>query len=469
MLLSQIKEREYRFKLALRMGLPIFALVLALIFHTLITNYTTLQTSFYVEAVLLLLVSIYFIFFLIYRGFDAKITDSVTKTFTREYLYQYLQKEIQKKEEFTLILISIDNLNDINTLYGIKNGDKVLQYVIHWIDQYFKKEGIENYPIGHIKGGDFVIGLEGFKDKYNMLLELLCLKSNELYVDDIEIKISGAITDTGYSNDLNYLIENLFDLQNENKNMKYKEEETINPNELELLVTDAIENKNLLIMSQKVYSNSGDAVFKECYIKLKGQNNKIIHPKTYLKVINKLGLGVRFDLIVLEEILKNFQFEKNIYAINILPTSLRNDKFLAKTKKLLKEFANTQVMFVLNEMQYYSYTSRYNSIIKSLKSLDVLIAIDRLGSIHTSFLYLRELDIDVVRFDTYYSNNEKLSQNRSIIDGFNVMAHEKGVKTWIKNIEDEATHILIKEMGIDYVEGKYFSGIQNNLNNVLGK
>ena len=222
-------------------------------------------------------------------------------------------------------------------------------------------------------------------------------------------------------------------------------------------------------MSQEVYNNRDDVIFQECYVKLKGQNNKIIHPKTYLKVINKLGLGVRFDLIVLEEILKNFQLEKNIYAINILPTSLRNDKFLAKTKKLLKEFANTQVMFVLNEMQYYSYTSRYNSIIKSLKSLDVLIAIDRLGSIHTSFLYLRELDIDVVRFDTYYSNNEKLSQNRSIIDGFNVMAHEKGVKTWIKNIEDEATHILIKEMGIDYVEGKYFSGIQNNLNNVLGK
>ena len=459
MLLPQIKEREYRFKLALRMGLPIFALIFALIFHTLITNYTTLRTSFYIEAVLLLLVSIYFIFFLIYKGFDVKITDSVTKTFTREYLYQYLQKEIQKKKEYTLILISIDNLNDINTLYGLKNGDKVLEYVIDWINQYLKKEGIQNYPIGHIKGGDFVIGLEGFKDKYSTLLELLFLKSNELQVDDIEIKISGAITDTRYSEDLHYLIENLFDLQDKNKSIKH-EEESINPNELELLVINAIENKNLLIMSQEVYNNRDDVIFQECYVKLKGKNNKIIHPKTYLKVINKLGLGVRFDLMVLEEILKNCRYEKNIYAVNILPTSLRNDKFFAKTKELLKEYAGTQVMFVLNEMQYYSYISRYNSIIKSLKSLGVLIAIDRLGSIHTSFLYLRELNIDVVRFDTYYSNNEKLSQNRSIIDGFTIMAHEKGVKTWIKNIEDEATYRLTKEMDIDYIEGKYLSDLK---------
>lgn len=127
MLLPQTKEREYRFKLALRMGLPIFALIVALISHTLVSNYTTLQTSFYVEAILLLVVSVYFIFYLIYRGFDVKITDDVTKTFTREYLNRYIKSQIETKKNYTLLLISIENLDDINTLYGIRNGDKVLK------------------------------------------------------------------------------------------------------------------------------------------------------------------------------------------------------------------------------------------------------------------------------------------------------------------------------------------------------
>jgi len=47
MLLPQTKEREYRFKLALRMGLPIFALIMALVIHTFLENSQTLQTSFY--------------------------------------------------------------------------------------------------------------------------------------------------------------------------------------------------------------------------------------------------------------------------------------------------------------------------------------------------------------------------------------------------------------------------------------
>ena len=54
MLLPQTKEREYRFKLALRMGLPIFALIIALVSHTLIDNYVTLNISFYVESLALL-------------------------------------------------------------------------------------------------------------------------------------------------------------------------------------------------------------------------------------------------------------------------------------------------------------------------------------------------------------------------------------------------------------------------------
>jgi hypothetical protein len=94
MLLPETKEREYRFRLALRMVLPIFALVLALILHTSIASDSALSNSFYVESILILVFSIYFIFFLIYRGFDTKITDDVSKVFTREYIFKYLRKEL---------------------------------------------------------------------------------------------------------------------------------------------------------------------------------------------------------------------------------------------------------------------------------------------------------------------------------------------------------------------------------------
>jgi len=461
MLLPQTKEREYRFKLALRMGLPIFALIIALLSHTLIDNYATLNTSFYIESLILIVFSIYFIFYLIYNGFNVKITDDVSKTFTREYLFKYIQNELQKGDNYTLILISIDNLDDINRLYGIKNGDKVLKSVAEWIGSYLQEKKQDNFPLGHVKGGDFIIGLRGSAKEFTTLLELMCLKSNEFNVDDIEVKISGSISDTSYSREFDYIVENLFELKEQRKNSKVIfEDEIVSPSELEASVINAITHTRLSMMTQSVYCDD-ELAFKECFVKLKDENEKVLYAKSYMKVINRLGLSVEYDLMVLEELILKSKNRDITYALNISPTSLRNEKFLSRCKELLRE-TSLKVMFVLSEIEYFSHISKYNAIIKSLKHSGVLIAIDRLGSIHTSFLYLRELEIDVVRFDTYYSNAERLIANYSIVNGFNVMAHEKGIKSWIKNIDSESTLSLSKDLKIDYLQGKELSTLEAN-------
>jgi len=460
MLLPQTKEREYRFRLALRMGIPIFGLILALVSHTLIENYDTLKPSFYVESILLLVVCVYFIFYLIYSGFDVKITDDVSKTFSREYLLRYLKKELKSHKEYTLILISIDNLNDINSRYGISNGDKTLRGVAEWIAEYLKNQNIENYPMGHLKGGDFIIGLKGVKSEYSTALEMLCLKSSELTIDDIEIKISGAIIDSSYSHDLSYMIEQMFEIQEKNREFKTKEsEEFIEPSKLEYLVINAIKERLLSIMTQDVFSGS-EKLFAECFVKLKSINGEMLFPKSYLKVINKLGLGVEYDLMVLETLItQELGDQKKALALHIFPASLRNDKFLRKTQELLKN-SSLKIIFILSEQEYYSHTTRYNAILKSLKKYGASFAIDRLGTIHTSFLYLRELEIEYVQFDSYYSNEEKFIQNRNIIEGFHIMAKQKGVKSWMRNIESKELFDMAESLGIECLQGKHLAGLE---------
>ncbi|WP_229860104.1 bifunctional diguanylate cyclase/phosphodiesterase [Candidatus Sulfurimonas baltica] len=462
MLLPQTKEREYRFRLALRMVLPIFALVIALIFHTFITSSENLSSSFYIESILVLLFSIYFIFYLIYKGFDTKITDSVTKVFTREYLYKYLKKELKENKEYTLLLISIDNLNEINSRYGIKNGDKVLFEVAKWIGEYFKTKEIINFPLGHIKGGDFIVGLKGDKANYKTVLELMFLKADEFKVDDIEVKISGAINDTALSIDIYYLIENLFELQNQNYKLVANLDDEMNPSELESHVINAIKNRDFEIMTQDVFEKDS-VIISECFIKLKTQNHKLIHPKKYMKVLDKLRLMVDYDLIVLEENIKNCKASnKDIFAISITPTSIRNQFFLSRVKELINSNSNAKnrIIFLLSEKEYYSRIENYNIILQSLRNIGIKIAIDRLGSIHTSFLYLRDLDIDIVRFDSYYTKDTNENKYKNVINGFNIMAHQKGVKTWIKMVENEKEYNLSKELDIDYIQGKYITPLK---------
>ena len=457
MLLPKTKEREYRVRLALRMGLPIFALILAFISSVFITTYESLQHTFYIGATLLLAFSIYFIFYLIYRGFDKRITEPISKTFTRDYLYKYLKKDMEKEKVYTLILISIDHLHDINVRYGIKNGDKVLYEVAKYIGKYFEDKEIHNFPMGQIKGGDFVVGLKGEKESYSSMLEIFCLKSSEFKVDDIEVIISGAITDTAFSNDLDYMVENLFEIADDNRNKKItSDRDNINPSDLELYVINSIKSKSVSIMTQDIYEDDG-VVIKECFFKLKSPDGRVLHPKNYMKAVNRLGLTVDHDLMILEKSIFNCSADDSIsFAIRVSPTSLRNYDFLTKAKEFLEQKPHTKgrVIFLLSETEYYSYTDRYNTILNSLRRLGVKIAIDRLGSLHTSFLYLRDLDIDIVRFDAFYTKDIKNKKHNSIIEGINVMAHSRGVKTWVKMVENQEIKDFAKKTGIDYLQGK---------------
>jgi len=464
MLLPETKEREYRFRLALRIGLPIFALVLALVSNSLITSYQSLDTSFYIISILLIVFSVYFILYIIYNSFDIRITEPITKTFTREYLYKYLRKQIKKSDDYTLIMISIDNLSDINTRYGIENGDKVLREVTVWITNYFKSKDLQNFYMGQIKGGDFVIGLKGSKNRYSTLLELMCLKSDELIVENIEIKITTAITDTSFSKELEYLVENLFEIGEVNRNKKLlnQESQKMDPNELELLVINAIKNRSFVVTAQEVFQNDKE-VIKECFVKLKASTSKIIYPKSYMKILDKLGLMVDFDLMVLQNNIINCSDNLNEkYAMNISPSSIRNPKFLSRAKELIREnpLSKNRLIFLLSEYQYYSHVGKYNATLKSLRDIGVLITIERVGAIHTSYLYLRDLDIDMIRFDSTYTKDIQNKKSKIVIEGFNAMAHAKGVKTWMKMIETKESKELAQGFGIDYLQGKYLSPVE---------
>lgn len=464
MLLPQTKEREYRFRLALRMVFPIFSLISALFFHTFITSQEVLNISFYVEISLILLFSIYFIFYLIYKGFDIKITDNISNAFTREYMYEYLKKEIKKNHEYTLVLISVDNLNEINSRYGIKNGDKVLLEIVLWMAEYLKTKDIYNFPIGRIKGGDFIIGLNGNKDQYKTIMELMCLKSEEFKVDEIEIQISLAINDIKFSKNIDFLVENLFELQIKNRDLKLATniENDINPSDLEYFVINAIKNRDITIFMQDIFEDEKKA-FKECSIKLNAPDGKLLHQKNYMKILDKLRLMNEYDIIVLEKIVEICRKTDNErFVISLAPTSIRNQITFGKIKEIFykNRSLKDRIVVLFSENEYFPKIDKFNGYLEELRDFGVLVAVDRLGSLHTSFLYLRDLNIDIVRFDSYYS--KKIGENRyeNIISGFNTMAKEKGVKTWIKMIEDENTKKVAQNIGVNYLQGRYLSPLK---------
>jgi len=457
MLLPEKKERENRFKLALRMGLPIFLLGLLSIFSFINQPAEHITSSFYIGATLILAIMIYFFLYMIYRGFDERITDPITHTFTREYLYKLLKKEIQK-EDYSIILISIDNLHTINEVYGIKNGDNILYGIVKEISTFLSSKGINDFPLGHIKGGDFLIGLNGEKNEYTSIIDLMCLKFSTCNLYGIEVQIIASIVDNNFSKNLDYLIDHLFEQQILNKSSKniFKEDDIIDPNDVQISIIDAIKNSNFKIYSQNVYDKDGNIFLEDLSIKLQIEN-KIIHQNTFIPVVNRLGLSKEFDLVLLDKVAKMASTNERIYSICVSPTTLREPSFVSHMKNLLGTYISIQnkIVLLISEIDYYNNILRYNQTIQNLRIMGVYIAIDRFGEYHSSFLYFREIEVDMIRFDSRYTKNLSSMRYRNIVKGLHESINDLHSKSWIKMIEDEDTYKISNEIGIDLLQGRY--------------
>ena len=462
MLLPEEKERAQRFKLALRIGLPILLLFLVASLSIFSIYLERISGYYIIMTVSVFAVMIYYIFYLIYQGHEERITDPITHTFTREYLINYFKQKIEV-EPYTILLISVRNLTDINSRYGVKKGDKVLYEVGHWVGDFLKEKGIDRFPIGHYKGSDFLVGLTGDKDQYQNLLDLMCLKFDNRTIDEIEISLISSIVDTRYSKNTDQLINRLFEIADEKLAHKIViDEEEIDPTFLEASVIKAIQNHSFSLMFQEVYEK-GKLSMLEASIKLVSDSGKIIHQNKFIPVINRLGLSRTFDEMIFEKIVELCEKVPHhlMIAFSLSPSSVRNNSFLERALTLLSnnEVARGRIMFVLSENDYYDHPKRYNEQLQAYRRLGIFIAIDNFGAFKSGMIFIKDLKIDVLRFDNAYGKHLDQTEYQSIIKGLNVLVQGLNLRSWIRMIENSEKDRITEKLGIDFVQGMYFGKI----------
>ncbi len=465
MLYPQEKERSHRFLLALRTGLPLFSLTVILIFTSLSDYFQQIPSDFFILAILILAVFIYFIFYMIYRGFDEQITDPITHTFTRLQVISLLKKEIVRHKEYSILLISVENLSDINARYGIRAGDKVLRKVASKVGVFFLNKGFKKFPIGHFKGGDFIIGLKGSQNSIKPFLEMMCIKYDDLIMNDIEIKIKGSIIDTALSQNVNALIEGLFEAHSheseDESNLKVlSQNEDFSLLEFEENVRTAIKERSFSLMFQPI---EADEKTVHISIKLQGKNEKIVHQKTFMPVVKRLGYEREYDEIVLEKVLQVCnKTEKVTFAFNLSPSVLRNRHFMYYIRqKLAQSTHNRRLIIILSEKEVYGNMRRYNDVLQQYRELGLRFVLDNVGSLNASVEYIKRLDVDIIRFDKPFSRHLDAPAYRSLLHGYMQMCKELGMKSWIKMVDTQESKEYFEEMKIDYIQGHAISKIVN--------
>jgi len=455
MLLSELEERERRFKLALRAGIPVLLLI-SLVFYTLFvqegTFEPTLINGFLISGIIF--ITIYFNYFLIEMSVKETIVDSTTQSFNEKAFVSKLEEYKPK----TLILLVVNNLYTINENYSAEKVDLLLYTIIHKLNSTLTQYGLRNPLIGRRYGAEFLVALD--KDGYNVKEVFERFIEENKVINDIEIDYTfSAVTDT--EGNIEQILGQLKDILSSSTDKKKNKTNIQNAGEVyktEQAIIQSLNNKQFKLGFRPLQNTQTNQIeIYEIVSKLISDTEGEILPRVYLPIVNRLDLGITYDLSLVEHIIKLLPLidDKISFTFNLSPFSLRNKSFQEKFFKLLDTYniQASRLIIQLYERKTHHDLSGYFKTLSTFRTKGMRICIDNFGSSNASMEYMKNFKFDMVQFDRDYVTNLKDSTNMTMLSSLVTMSKDLSILTVAKWVDKEDQKNKLKSLGIDYLQG----------------
>ncbi|MGE0409996.1 MAG: putative bifunctional diguanylate cyclase/phosphodiesterase [Amphiplicatus sp.] len=224
------------------------------------------------------------------------------------------------------------------------------------------------------------------------------------------------------------------------------------------VILTALNERRIRLAFQPIVADLGEPPTKyECLIRMRGEDGREIPAPDFIPVAERLGLVHLLDRRVLELAVNTLATCPHVHLnVNVSMETVKDpvwaEGYLAHlrannaiSRRLAVELTETQVIDAIDASIEF---------VAELKKLGVAFAIDDFGAGYTSFRNLKALDIDTLKIDGSFvtgvaSSRENQLFVRTLLD----LARNFGMKTVAEWVDNEADAMLLKGLGVDYLQG----------------
>lgn len=455
MLLSEKEERGRRFTLALRAGIPVLLLV-SLVFYTSMQSgqimAITLKSGILLAA--MTFITIYFIYFLMNLSVKETLLDATTQGFTKKALIDKLQHSDSK----SLACLSVENLGTLNENYGSEQIDLLLYTITRHLHLIFKQQGFEKIIIGRHRGSEFLIALDSNEKDIESILQTMIKDNKQINGIDVAYRFA-IITNVHKDFEKNILLLNdLINVDEKVQGSTTMVKDAAEVSHIEKDIISAIQNKNLLLSFRPLLNTQSEKIdHYEIAVKLKASTHDDILPRVFLPIINRLGLGRKYDLLLICHVIDLLPLINDdiSFSFNLSPFSLRDNAFQKKVFDYLKlkKVNPSRLIIQLYERKTHHDLGRYLDVLSSFRSHGIRICIDNFGSSTASMEYIKHFKFDMVQFDRSYVTKLEDKTTYAMLNSLIQMTQDLEVKTIAKWVDKEKQKEALISLGIHYLQG----------------
>lgn len=235
----------------------------------------------------------------------------------------------------------------------------------------------------------------------------------------------------------------------------------------------AIDDGNFTLMAQRIEGIRGD-VYHEILLRMKGKDDELFLPDSFLPVAHEFGLSSKIDRWVLEATLKFMDKHREKlpgcrFAINLTPASVGHSQFPNEVKSLLDQYSIEawQLIFEVTESNSLTNLAQVNMTLSALQRMGSKVAIDDFGSGYSNYARLKDVNADILKIDGSFIRNVLTSSlDYQIVESICQLARIKKMQVVAEYVESEEMRKAVKQLGIDYMQG-YLIGRPSPLESLI--
>ncbi len=374
--------------------------------------------------------------------------------------------------DYALVYFDVLRFKAINDLFGMADGDRLLQYIADVIRAVL----VEDEPVCRIGSDRFVFfthtvgeALERLLErmihaitKFELPFEITCnagvyvTAGSPLLVDSMidravlaQSQIKGS-----YTEHYNFYTESL-------RNDMLGEQEIVG------MMATALEEKHFLVYYQPQYNHTtGMLVGAEALVRWNHPEKGVISPGIFIPIFEKNGFITKLDLYVFEHVCDFLRrcMDNGVHMVPVSTNFSRHDIFKKHFVETLEEIRmryGVPAKFLrveITESAIVGGSQHVSDVVRRLHECGYVVEMDDFGSGYSSLNVLKDIELDVIKLDMLFlSQDSDSNRGGTILSSVVRMAKWLGMPVIAEGVEHVEQADFLRSIGCDYIQGYLYS------------
>ena len=372
--------------------------------------------------------------------------------------------EMASLHKYPVVLLNIDKFREINFFFGNRLGDELIKSVAKRLIEINKSL---KWKLFHLDIDEFAFLVTGNLSLEDLIKELeknIKILEKPYIIENNEILIRIRAGISYYKKDpirADIALDKAKELRKDimiGKEAANLEEYKNHLKWFKKLKT-ALENDKIVPFFQPIVDQNQNIIKYEALVRLIDEDGKVVSPFFFLDIAKKsryyLEITKRMINKSIDKVLQNnISISVNLTLEDMEDIEIK--EFILQKLSTVPDVS--KITFEIVESEDVKDNKTVMEFLKQLKQKGALIYIDDFGSGYSNFDYILKLHPDGVKIDGSLIKNILKDKNSQIIVKTIIsFAKEMNIKTIAEFVENEEIFNKLKEMGVDYFQGYYFS------------